>query len=248
MPSPLIVTFVTEDYIAVTANWLRAMDALRLDAPIRVITLDDASRSAFPAARTLHAPLSASDLGALWVHRVAVIRALLAEGHDVIHSDSDALWVGDPLPLIAACDADMVFSQGTVWPPDVHARHGLVLCCGLFRLRATPTVADFMATVESRLALDRDDQVSLNRLLDEAGLRWTLREPYRIPFRDTEIVASREIIQAAAGNHPSVAVLPHHRFPRLVERLDPDVLVAHPLCGKTRTEKQATLSALGLWR
>lgn len=254
--SPLIVTFVTHGYIDVTANWLAFVAKLGLTAHVRIVTLDDASRDAFPAALTVHAPLDTTDLGGLWVHRIQVIGRFLAAGYDVVHSDSDAVWLRDPLPFMASCSADMVFSQGTVWPPDVHARHGLVLCCGLFRLTACDGVRAFMRAVEARVAADRDDQVSINRLLDEAGVRWRIDTPYRIPFRDTAFTASRSVIRAAAGDGPSVAVLPHHLFPRLVDCVDGtsivdaadgEVMVAHPLSGKTRAEKQAVLSALGLW-
>ncbi|EGV27594.1 hypothetical protein ThidrDRAFT_4593 [Thiorhodococcus drewsii AZ1] len=248
MIEPTIVTFANEAYIPVARNWLAAIDAAGVSAPVRIIALDAATRDAFSAGRVLYRPCDAAHLANLWTFRISVLRALLAEVHWLIHSDADAVWMRDPLPIIADCATDMVFSQGTVWPPDVHARHGIVLCCGFFSLRNTGPVRRFMAQLEARVTLDRDDQVSVNRLMDEGGLEWAVEEPYTIPFRDTVFRASHRIIRSREDHPVSVSVLPHHLFPRLMDGSVSEVIVAHPLSPKTCADKIAVLSQLGLWR
>ena len=188
------------------------------------------------------------DLSGLWKFRVQILRELLSETHGIIHSDSDAVWIRDPWPSIESCGADMVFSQGTIWPPDVHARHGIVVCCGLFYLKNTNAVRLFMEQLEAKVMVDKDDQVSVNRLLDEGGGKWSVTEPYTIPFRNTRFIASHRPI-TSTGNFPaSVAILPHHQFPRLMDAPDADVIVAHPISAKNCADKIKTLSSLNLWR
>ena len=141
----------------------------------------------------------------------------------------------------------MVFSQGTAWPPDVHAKYGIVLCCGFFYIRKTDHTLSFISDLEKRARVDGDDQVSLNRILDESGYEWEVSNPYKIPFRDTFFTASREIIHSKPGGAISIAILPHHLVARQIDAIKPCMVVAHPLSNKTGAGKKAILSNLGLW-
>ncbi|MGP9806425.1 putative nucleotide-diphospho-sugar transferase [Paracoccus sp. NSM] len=252
MDIPVIVTFANAGYIPVLRNWLAYVRAAGVRAPVQIVALDGATRDAFAAEQVLYRPCDVTDKGALWSLRIAILRDILAAHPALIHSDADAVWQHDPLPMIEAADADMTFSQGTIWPPDIHARHGLVLCCGFFHLRNNTSVHHLLAQFEARVGRERDDQVALNRLLDESGLDWRIDNPYRIAFRDTSFVASRQIIRTsvpAGGDRPvSIAVLPHHLFPRQMTEPDPQAIVAHPVAPQNGAEKIAMLARLGLWR
>lgn len=247
MNSPIIVTFANADYIPIARNWLSALQALSIRASIRIIALDAATRDAFPAELVIYRPYEIRNLSGLWQFRVTILRELLSETDGIIHSDADAVWMRNPLPTIESCSTDMVFSQGTTWPRDVHARHGMVVCCGLFYLRNVSFVQDFMEELENRVSIDQDDQVSVNRLLDESGVTWDVTNPYAIPFRETEFIASRQPTFSAGNDSTSVAILPHHLFPRMMDAPDPDVIIAHPLSPKNCTDKITVLSHLGLW-
>ncbi|MCC5987901.1 MAG: hypothetical protein JJT95_09480 [Pararhodobacter sp.] len=251
--TPRIVTFCNAGYIPVVENWLRALDNIEMDDRAIVVSLDDSTRDAFPAGRVLHRPLppGAQGLGALWSHRIAVLRELLSTGEAVIHSDADAVWLRDPIPDIDACATPIVFTQGTFWPPDVHARRGLVLCCGFFFLRPDPQVFRFLDAVAARMSTDRDDQIAMNRVVDAWIDDWKIDNPYRVSFRDIQFIASRMPIRAhgfdEAGNEVAISVLPHHAYPRILDSLTQDTVVAHPLSGKSRSEKERCLRRLGLW-
>lgn len=249
---PRIVTFCDAGYIPVARNWLRALAEIGLDGLATIVSMDEATREAFPSAVILHRPLQRSQgLSALWMHRIHVLRELLSAGEAVIHSDADAVWLRDPMAEIDACQADMVYSQGTVWPPDVHARHGLVLCCGLFFLRPVPQVAAFLEAVGARLDMDGDDQAAVNRVAASWIEGWQIDSPYEIAFGERRFTASRKPIHARGGNSPigeaGLAVLPHHAFPRIVNRLTDDMFVVHPFSGKTLADKRRILGGLGLW-
>lgn len=251
--TPRIVTFCNSDYIAVAENWLRALAKINMDGRATIVSLDETTREAFPSSRVLHRPLQpdAQGLSSLWSHRIVVLRELVSAGQAIIHSDADAIWLRDPIPDIGSCATPIVFSQGTVWPKDVHCRHGLVLCCGFFYLAPDPQVIAFLDVVADRVISDRDDQISVNRVVAEKVEGWEIEDPYEIPFRDSSFIASRSPIRAqglkgilaAAG----IAILPHHAYPRLLDKVSGETIVAHPLSGKTLNEKVVCLSRLGLW-
>ncbi|MDK3016491.1 putative nucleotide-diphospho-sugar transferase [Pseudodonghicola flavimaris] len=247
----LIIAFANAAYIPVARNWLLALRAIGLEDQARLVTLDEETRAAFPPERVLHRPYAGDGLEGLWLHRVAVFRELLQGGTGFIHSDADAVWLADPRPHLAACEAEAVFSQGTIWPPDVHDRLRLVLCCGFFSLAPSPRILSFIDQVAARIEADQDDQAAVNRVVSAMIDSWQIDDPYDIAFRGKTFVASRAPIRAVprAGRQdvPSIAVLPHHAFPRLVERLAPDMVVAHPVSGKTCDEKRVCLSGLGIW-
>lgn len=248
-----IVTFCNADYIPVAQNWLCSLGRINMAEHAIIVSLDDQTRDAFHPDLVLHRPLNfqAEGLAALWSHRISVLREFLNAGEAVIHSDADAVWLRDPMHDIEACESPIVFSQGTYWPLDVHARRGLVVCCGFFYLRPVPYVFRFIEAVADRISADRDDQIAMNRVIDDWIEDWDIDDRYVIPFRNTHFVASREPIRAydsiAQTDYPNISILPHHAYPRLLEEVSTETVVAHPLSGKTLKEKVDCLSRLGLW-
>ena len=248
-----ILTFCNADYVPVARNWLRALAEIGLDHAATIVSLDEATRASFASDQVLHRPLSPSsdDLSALWSHRIGVLRELLSSGEAIIHSDADAIWLRDPMPDILASDADMVFSQGTIWPPDVHRHHGIVLCCGFFFLRPDQQVLAFLDAVDARMITDRDDQMAVNRVVAALIDDWQVDDPYEVPFRQDRFIASRRPIRARlakdSSDQISITVLPHHAYPRLLDCVTDEMVVAHPLSGKSLNEKMRCLGQLGLW-
>ncbi|MEM9966825.1 MAG: putative nucleotide-diphospho-sugar transferase [Pseudomonadota bacterium] len=243
----VIITFVNEAYIPVGLNWLSFVLALETDAAVKVVALDTATRDAFPSDVALYHPMDSTHLSDVWLFRMRLLRDILEAGVTVIHSDADAVWYRNPIPFLMSCGTDMIFSQGTVMPTASHARNGFVLCCGLFQMSPSPDVMEFMDALEIRVIVDRDDQVGINRLCDKWDYAWKIVDPYRIAFGDRAFTASRHPILSENARGPSISIIPHHRVPRLVNTLTPDLLVAHPLSPKSCAGKMKTLSALGLW-
>lgn len=247
-----IVTFCNRDYIPVLITWYLALKRIGLEHHALVITLDEETFSAVDFCDAVHRPLAlqGGNFGALWQHRLEVLEELLMLHDQIIHSDADAVWLRNPLPMISGLNSDIVFSQGTIWPYDVHALYGLVLCCGLFYLNNSAPSREFFKAVKSRVIQDRDDQIAVNREVATRIAGWQIDEPYHIPFRDTHFTTSKHVIRSIAEDGEedlNICVLPHHFFPRLINSINDDVYVAHPLSGKTLEEKVQCLSALGLW-
>lgn len=245
---PLTVTFASEAFLPLLEVWAESLGRLGVRR-IRVYGLD-APTLAWCASRGIDArPVRWSGgLGELWRVRIGVFRALLDEGEDFIHSDADAIWIQNPLEEGAArgLGDDLVFSQGTYWPPDVHDRQGFVVCCGWFRARATDAARRFLRAIEADGASLRNDQIAVNRRLVADGARWSRVEAdYAIPFRDRQIRCWTEPIHATLESTGlTVALLPHREFQRLPEPYD-RVVVRHFLLPKGCGDRVRALRELG---
>ncbi len=231
MPSvPRIVTFSSEAFLPVLDLWIAGLRSLGLGR-IRVYALDEATL-AWCGDRGVDAcPCPwGGGLTDLWLARLEIFRRLLADGEEFIHSDADAIWVRNPLEegSAAALGDDLVFSQGTYWPPDIHRRQGFVLCCGWFWVRPTDAAGAFFRAVEDDARTSRNDQVSLNRVLAAAGARWSRGEgDYELPVGERLFRCWREPIRATLESSPlTVAMLPHREFQRMPEAYE-RVIVRH---------------------
>jgi hypothetical protein len=226
-----IVVFANMAYLRVLENWMLAM--ARIDIHDYTVISIDAELHAYLQGRGVTSLLRPCDTGlaSLWVHRVRVLLELMEAGYDVIHSDADAVWLKDPRDYLYAIKADMLFSQGTYWPNDVHAQWGFVLCCGFFMLRSTPETIAFATALLRRVETDKDDQISCNRLLLEEGTVWAdAADAYRLSFRGMEFVCSHAVRKGRCAKM-KLALLPHAAFQRIFEPAQ-DVYVRHLISEK----------------
>lgn len=244
----VVIAFADSRYADVLMNWLVALALQRVDNYL-VIALD----------RELHALLTAhgipsvlsqlnGTLGDLWVERIRVFAALCAAGIDFIHSDVDAIWLRDPRQAyFSNSDADLIASQGTVWPSDVHQRFGFVLCCGLFYLRSGAASQRLLAELGADVAMTRDDQMSLNRLIARRGIVWQTApaDRYFLGNGATRLLCSKSLIAGRTPDGLRVAVLPQHLFQRLPLQLKEAPFVSHPLTPKEPQAKLAEFARIG---
>jgi hypothetical protein len=245
-----IVAFADTRYADIASNWIVSIERLGLLDSTTLIALDE------PLHRTMVArgvrcelrPPSSPSRPDLWCHRIAVLREMLDSNTDaIVHSDVDAVWLRNPSDRMLVEEADFVFSQGTVWPPESLALRKFVVCCGLYLVRPTDQARAFLAKLTDHVAELASDQWAVNRLIDLYGLAWRIEDPYKISFREQEFVASPLPIRGF-GKDLSVSVIPHGEIPRLMTgRALDGVLVAHPVSGKTAEETESVLRHHGLW-
>jgi len=244
MAKTIIIVFANYDYLDVLENWLAAMRRIQVDNFL-IISLDEKLHHYFQEKKinSLFRPCEL-DLGKLWIHRVDVILELLEEGYDVIHSDADAIWLKDPQPFLQTLPQDMIFSQGTIWPPDVQEKWGFVLCCGFFMIHSNLQTVEFVKRLARRVRNDRDDQLSCNRMLLEEGLIWEIpKETYTLSFRGHDFTCSHKCITGKTKTLSTV-LLPHSKFQRLAES-SKDVYVKHLISEKSSDDIMEVLAANG---
>ena len=199
-------------------------------------------------------------LNNLWRYRVFCLQAGLEFGFHVAHSDADAVWLRDPTAeLLKDYKVDATFSQGTIWPTDVLASWGFVLCCGLFGFRSTINSRRLVKRWVTELDEDPDDQRSLNRLLLNMEISWPNGNPRILSFRDHDLRCfDTELIgllnrSGASGEPPNldqpmhIKLLPHALYQRIYEE-HPSPAVRHLLSDdKTAESVKDVLLAAGCW-
>jgi hypothetical protein len=248
----LPVVFATDNFTPLLNNWLRHVKAAGVTGPL-VVAMDQglADRLARAGIASVRHGFDGT-FGGLWYQRTLVFEWLAASGVDFIHSDVDAVWLRDPRPLcFADASFDLVFSQGTDFPPETWRDWGFVLCCGLFAARAKAATAAFFAAVRTAAASVRDDQVAVNILLRQSGLTWSGagENSYKLVTRQgREFICHRQMLAGLSeGFGLSVGLLPHHRVPRLPV-MGTDALVRHPVGPPDPVAKAALLRSVGCWK
>ena len=248
---PVVIAFANSGYAALTDNWIWHIRRVGVDNVV-ICALDHhtfllAQANGVAAVRVAEA----SALADLWILRAQVFESLARHGVDFIHSDIDAIWLRDPRPRLLETNTHLAFSQGTIWPRDIVREWGFVLCCGVFLARATPDVAELFGRIGLRIADDRDDQISFNRALREAGAIWDTDSVeagrLRREWKGDSFFTFADPLQGRAGAL-SLALMPHDEFSRLPESIGARTLVAHPLSPKNAQAKINQFVALGLWR
>jgi hypothetical protein len=248
---PLIITFSDWNYQPILQNWLLHLSALHIHTA-RVYCLDDRTFD-WCRENSVDAEILSwdGDFAHLWERRLWVFNQLLEQGTEFIHSDADAIWVKNPLlpTSTAVHPEDMVFSQGTVWPPDVSKDWGFVLCCGWFWIKPSVGSRAFFRALLSHVESTHDDQVSINRLLQARGTRWDNdgRSDYTFPYNRLTVHCWASPLRGrTADGALSVVMLPQHQYQR-VPIASPEAVVKHYLSPKRCADKIAALREWGLW-
>ena len=227
----IIIVFANNDYLPVLNNWMNAIKRLDIKNYL-IIALDE----------KLHNELSERNIPAiirecniktenLWIHRIMVIQEILEHGIHVLHSDADAVWFKNPLNgYIHNGNFDMIFSQGTIWPREIYHKWGFVLCCGLFYVKSNTATLKFFDELKIRVEIDKDDQISINKLLDDNLINWEMKDGYNLSYNNNIFRCFNDVITGTTSDM-KIALLPHSKFQRVRDSGD-DVYIKHIISEK----------------
>jgi len=95
---PIVVTFASREYLNAAKNWLCAIMKANVQAPIRIVALDRETRDALPAEHILYQPFNADGFASVMAFRFRMLREMLEGANSIIHSDCDAVWLGQSPP------------------------------------------------------------------------------------------------------------------------------------------------------
>jgi hypothetical protein len=161
-PRTQIILTVGGNYLDFFLNWWatfsRLLPKLRGDINFAVLCYDDISMRVVEAlgircTRMKRIP----NVRMLWWTRFKVAKQLLSRGFEVILTDSDALWVRNPVPVFDAMrTVDIVASVGRVFGHPF-------FCMGLICLRPSNATMNVLAMVMSDGSKVRDDQQAMNQ-------------------------------------------------------------------------------------
>jgi hypothetical protein len=240
----VICTFADRNYCILLRHWLKLAGAAGRRSNVLVFCLD---QEAADVCDELGASYQLSPFRGPWLgflrHRMGIAREIVRLGYSPLMSDLDALWLRDPLPFTTRHPQDLVFSPGTIQPREVHAAWGNVLCMGYCLLRTSSAV---LAVIDAAMGLmnEMGDQPALKRVLFQRKVEWQPAELYALPFRERQVLQSRETRFGQCGDL-SIALLPNRLFQRLSESCDTP-LVVHPIAPKVEADKMALFRKMGL--
>ncbi len=248
----LIVVAATDRHSLLLDNWLCHMDALGL-LRFLVVAMDDGLYNKLQKAGVAAVRCDFNGtLGDFWLRRMQVCEVLVRQGHDLIHSDTDAIWLRDPMPFFQANDGfDFLCSQGTLHPVEILDKWGFVLCAGLFRMKARKPAKRLLAAIltDPGQVRDIDDQAMINTVLADLGTVWArdTTESYAHSLHDITFSCYRTVL---AGECPALGLraglLPHHLFPRLPTAAD-GPYIKHVLRPGDDIGRIEGLRAAGCW-
>ena len=227
----IIIVFANTDYQIVIENWIISIQQLKIKNFL-VICLD---KPLYLHLKTLGIPAllkpCSTNLNLLWIHRLEVIDEILQLNYNIVHSDADAIWIKNPLnKFIYNQPFDLIFSQGTIWPPDVHQVWEFVLCCVFFYVHSNPSTLALFKELIAQVRIEKDDQLSINRLLLKNIKEWNIIETYYLTYNNKKFKCSKNIM-SAKFNNISIACLPHEKFQRIKEESG-DIYVKHLISNK----------------
>ena len=131
-----------------------------------------------------------------WNLRFKFMSRLLDQGHDILHSDLDAVWLRNPINFISK-EYDIISSSGNM-PREMYDILGLSFCMGWIYISSNDKTRKIFKNIISSEPRHFDDQISFNRYLIKQGISHVSdyqKNIKKIIFGDiTTLVLSQDIV------------------------------------------------------
>ncbi|CAN0395133.1 unnamed protein product [Laminaria digitata] len=253
----VVMQVVSEDYVDLEKNFIRLMElnSVLTRQHMFLMCLDDASLTIFASLGIRCVPVGALRFRShkdLWKIRVRTVSCLVTAGYNIIMSDSDALWLGDPMEymtLPAVRGASVIASRGG-FPHDLGGEWGSTICMGFVMFRATGAGMNTFQDTMGRIVLETgDDQVSVNRAAQELGIAWDKGSDMRYMESTSFGKGTIANLSSDDGEPFDIALLPHSKFTRICRRtpVSNDTMVAHCIQKHNAYAKLGWMQQLNLW-
>lgn len=251
MESPVILQIFNRNYLEVEDNVLLYM---RQNAPPRLgsvylVCLDEVSASRMEALFGLPCLIikGVTTRRLLLATRVKMITCLVQGGHDVLVSDNDAVWLGDPIPDLRTIEGDMLFQRGNFPKEYGDPVYGQTLCDGFALYRAGDEgMHKFLELLTDELVTEESDQMAHNKAAARLHLEWD----YNTSRSDMRRYDSTGVGRGVLADLPGpfvVALLPHNKYLRNCDKtpISAETLVVH--CVMSRKHRVARMKSKNLW-
>ena len=248
---------VSKDYVDLQRNFIRLIElnSAFTRQHIFLMCLDNASVSLLASWGIRRVPLATLNLHThkdVWKTRVRVLRCLVKEGYDVILSDSDALWLGDPMEFIdlsSSSSSSVIASRGG-YLRKIGSEWGSTMCVGFAMFRATGAALDTFQDAIQRIVLGiGDDQIALNQAALELGIVWNEGSDIRYGKRTGFGKGAITGLSGDDGESFEVTLLPHNKFTRHCAGtpITNETVVVHCFHRKAARAKTSWMQQLDLW-
>jgi hypothetical protein len=208
---PIVYTVVSADFLDLFDFWNSRVDSF-LPCEKVILVLDSKSKfhlQKYPNIKVIDfsfyfcfdekSKLPKLIKANLWILRVGILKSLLRFNRKIYCLDLDAILMNKNLPqlLDSFPDHDVVGQIDYSIPLDVASDLGFVVCCGVMVLNSNKKVKYFLEKLFKRVQLELDDQIALNHLLNEQGLKKIKRNEKYLSFESdglSWILPSRYLI------------------------------------------------------
>jgi hypothetical protein len=103
------------------------------------------------------------------MRRTFIFKKYLEDGYDIIHSDTDALWLKNPIPeLIESNNQDIIVStvrHREAFPPEVRKVFGFTCCMGWIFFRSNQNTINYLDKFLNTREIKGSDQKNFNQFL-----------------------------------------------------------------------------------
>lgn len=269
----IIFTLISKEYIQTGLNWIYAMHRLALNNFLIIAgdaftfeTLNERGvrsvranidESEFDPSFVSHDGFTAKGL-AMIAFKFPVASFLLKCGYNVIFSDSDAVWLQDPMPYLRG--TDIGFQRVAHHPPPISSLWSFAACTGFVFIRSDPKAIAFLDRCIIEHQSFRCDQVAMNLALLEWDPDWLCEDADWMPpggdvryDRDQRLAVFAKLMQfpikaELRQGGLRLLALPHDKFWRhlWVSRSMPDMVICHPNSPKVDLEKMKIFDAMGI--
>ena len=175
----------------------------------------------------------------------------MKEGYDVILSDSDALWLGDPVEYIdlSSSSSSVIASRGG-YPRNIGSEWGSTMCMGFAMFRATGAAMDTFQDAMERIVLETgDDRIAVNQAALELGIVWNADSDMRYGKSTGFGKGAITGLSGDDGESFEITLLPHNKFTRHCAGtpITNETVVAHCFHRKAASAKTSWMQQLDLW-
>jgi len=168
-----IISFCNYPYREIALNWVKHLKALSIDN-YEVLCLDSESDE-YLKSHGCHSRLL-DEFNDDWItgckhtmRRIFIFKKYLEDGIDIIHSDTDALWLKNPIPdLIESNNQDIILStvrHRGAFPPEVREAFGFTCCMGWIFFRSNHKTINYLDRFLNTREIKGSDQKNFNQFL-----------------------------------------------------------------------------------
>lgn len=168
-----IISFCNYPYREIALNWVKHLEELSIDN-YEVLCLDPESDE-YLKSHGCHSRVL-DEFSDDWIsgckhtmRRTFIFKKYLEDGFDIIHSDTDALWLKNPMPdLIEANGQDIIVStvrHNGAFPPEVREAFGFTCCMGWIFFRSNHKTIDYLDRFLNTREIKGSDQKNFNQFL-----------------------------------------------------------------------------------
>ncbi|XP_065182121.1 uncharacterized protein LOC135812831 [Sycon ciliatum] len=258
----VVVVFCEVAYARILLNWMVFYSRLRAQntdlPPVLVITpspdLHRFLSRFYPCSLFLSPIPSLNMAAAFWKTRLRVFLWLSRWLYTVIHSDVDAVWMRNPVPLFldrlngttAAVKARFLFSRD-IYPGEQKEKWGATACMGLLAYRGGRKTSKTWMRAMQKFVQFKDDQRTINSILDDGSLAFDkkqvlLEQPEQAPLQWT--CAHTDVHKYSVCLMPQKLAVRHCMNVASFEQY----FVAHCHSSKQGGSKESMLRQKDLWR